>query len=101
MKFWIKRFLEDLKILNSLPIKIYCDNKTTISIAYNPVLHDRIKHMKIDKYFIKEKINSGVICIPNVSTTEQVVNVLTNGYHKKQFDYLIGMLAMEDILKLA
>jgi len=66
-----------------LPIKIYCDNKTPISIAYNPVLHDRIKHMKIDKYFIKEKIDSGMICMPNVPTTEQVFNVLTNRYHKK------------------
>jgi hypothetical protein len=39
--------------------------------------------------------------MPNILTTEQVVNVLTNGYHKKQFDYLIGMLAMKDILKLS
>jgi hypothetical protein len=83
VKFWIKRFLEDLKILNSVPIKIYCDNKTAISIAYNPVFHDRIKHIKIDKYFIKEKIDSGMICMPNVPTTEQVFNVLTNRYHKK------------------
>jgi len=39
--------------------------------------------MKIDKYFIEEKIDSGMICMPNVPTTEQVVNVLTNEYHKK------------------
>jgi len=39
---WIKRFLEDLKFINSSLIKVYYDNKTTILISYNPVLQDRI-----------------------------------------------------------
>jgi hypothetical protein len=92
---------KSLKILNSLPIKIYCDNKAGISIAHNLVLHDRTKHVKVDRHFIKEKIDSGMICIPYVPTTEQVANVLTKRLHKKQFDYLIGKLVTEDIFKSA
>ena len=53
---WIKRLIEDLKISVSLPMKIYCDNKAAISIAHNPVLHNRTKHIEVDKHFIKEKI---------------------------------------------
>ena len=45
----IKSLLEDMQILNSLPIKVYCDNKIVISIDYNSVLHDRIKHIEVDK----------------------------------------------------
>jgi hypothetical protein len=34
---WIHRVLKELKITVELPLKLYCDNKAAISIAYNPV----------------------------------------------------------------
>ena len=37
---WIKRILDELKVVIQSPIKAYCDNKAAISIAHNPVLHD-------------------------------------------------------------
>ena len=37
---WIRRILQELKVLEALPMKLYCDNKETISISHNPVLHD-------------------------------------------------------------
>ena len=60
---WIKRIFEELKIPNPSPMKAYCDNKATISISHNPVLHDRTKRVEVDKYFIKEKLDSGLICM--------------------------------------
>ena len=98
---WIKRLIEDLKISVSLPMKIYCDNKAAISIAHNPVLHDRTKHIEVDKHFIKEKIESGLICVPYVPTTQQTADILTKGLYKKQFEFLVSKLAMEDIYKPA
>ena len=74
---WIKRLLEDLKIPCNLPMKLYCDNKAAIAIAHNPVLHDRTKHVEIDKHFIKEKIEKWVICMPYLPTTEQIADILT------------------------
>ena len=52
---WVKIIMEDLKVQLSKPIKLYCDNKSTINIAHNPVQHDRTKHIEIDRHFIKEK----------------------------------------------
>ena len=49
-------------------MRIYYDNKSAISIAHDPVQHDRMKHIEIDKHFIKEKLDSGLIYIPYVST---------------------------------
>lgn len=57
-------------------MKVYCDNKKAIFIAHNSVLHDKRKHEKIDKHFIKEKINNGMICMLYIPTTEQVVDIL-------------------------
>ena len=86
-----------LKISSTLPI--YNDNKAAILIAHNPVLHDRIKHVEVDKYFIKEKLENGLICMLYIPTTKQVADVLTKGIPTKQFDRLIGKLAMKDIFK--
>lgn len=96
---WIKRLLEDLKIPYSSPMKVYNDNKAAISIAHNLVLHDRTKHVEVDKHFIKEKIDNGMICMPYAPTTKQIADILTKGLQKKQFDYLTNKLAMEDIFK--
>jgi hypothetical protein len=37
---WLKIILDDLKIKWTGPMKLYCDNKSAISIAHNPVQHD-------------------------------------------------------------
>ena len=95
---WIKRLLEELRVTSSLPMKVFCDNKAAIAIVHNPVLHDRTKHVEVDKQFIKEKLE-GLICMPHIPTDEQVADILTKGLPKKQFDKLVSKLAMEDIFK--
>ncbi|KAL5840804.1 hypothetical protein ACOSQ4_013412 [Xanthoceras sorbifolium] len=67
---WIKRLLKNLKISNPLPMKLYCDNKATISITHNPVFHDQTKHVEVDRHFIKEKLDIGLICMPYITTAE-------------------------------
>ncbi|KAK9217910.1 hypothetical protein WN943_006540 [Citrus x changshan-huyou] len=87
--FWIKKILEELKASNSLPMKVYCDNKSAIAIAHNPVLHDRTKHVEVDKHFIKEKLDSGLVCMPYIPTNEQIADILTKGLPKKHFEKLV------------
>ena len=98
---WIRRLLEELKALRSSTMKLYYDNKAAISIAYNPILHDRTKHVEVAKHFNKEKIDNGLVCMTYIPTKEQVADIFTKGLYKKQFDLLIGKLAMEDIFRPA
>jgi hypothetical protein len=42
-------------------MNLYCDNKSAIEIAHNPVQHDRTKHVEVDRHFIKEKLEAGII----------------------------------------
>ena len=51
---WIKLILEDLKIKWERPMRLLCDNKSTINIAHNPVQHDRTKHIQVDRHFIRK-----------------------------------------------
>lgn len=98
---WIKQLLEEHKVSSPLPMKVFCDNKVVIVIAHNLVPHDRTKHVEIDKHFIKEKLENGLIVMPYIPTVKQVANILTKRLPKKQFDDLVSKLAMNDIFKPA
>ena len=78
-------------------MRLYCDNKSAISIAHNPVQHDRTKHIEIDRHFIKEKLESGLICTPYVPTRHQLADVLTKGLSGDVFHESISKLGMEDL----
>ncbi|RDX80948.1 Polypyrimidine tract-binding protein-like 1, partial [Mucuna pruriens] len=52
---YMRIILDGLKVKYEGPIKLFCDNNSAISIAHNLVKHDRTKHIKIDRHFIKEK----------------------------------------------
>jgi hypothetical protein len=53
---WLKILLKELGFDSKDPMGLYCDNKMAISIADNPIQHDRTKHVEIDQHFIKEKL---------------------------------------------
>lgn len=42
----LKKILEDLQLLMTLPMKLYCDNKDAISISQNPIQNTRTKHVE-------------------------------------------------------
>ena len=47
--------------------------------------HDRTKHIKIDRYFIKEKLESELICTPYVPIGGQLADVLTKELNSATF----------------
>ncbi|GAV82042.1 hypothetical protein CFOL_v3_25495 [Cephalotus follicularis] len=65
---WLQGLLADLNFSVQSPMKLFCDTKSAISIAHNPVQHDRTKHVEIDRHFIKEKLEQGVIIMHFISS---------------------------------
>ena len=60
---WLKRILEELKLNLEPLMKLFCDNKAKISITNNPIQHNHVKHVEI-----KEKLESGIICMSFITT---------------------------------
>nr|GEW64490.1 retrovirus-related Pol polyprotein from transposon TNT 1-94 [Tanacetum cinerariifolium] len=64
---------------------IMCDNKAAIQISENPVLHDRTKHVEVDRQFIKEKLEAGIIELPFVKSSDQLADILTKAVGTDMF----------------
>ncbi|RDX90364.1 Copia protein, partial [Mucuna pruriens] len=90
---YMKIILDDLKVKYEGPIKLFYDNNLTISIAHNPVQHDRKKHIEIDKHIIKEKLDNELIVTTHVPTGLQVVDVFTKGLPTTRFQELNVIIA--------
>ncbi|RVX15346.1 Retrovirus-related Pol polyprotein from transposon RE1 [Vitis vinifera] len=65
---------------------VLCDNKATISIAKNPVQHDRTKHVEIDRHFIKEKLEGGTIRLMYIPSSRQTADILTKTLPKATYE---------------
>lgn len=73
---WLKTLLKIWGWFSDRPMKLYCDNKATINITHNPVQHDRIISIEIDRHFTKEKLNNDLICMPLVKTEINLLKFL-------------------------
>lgn len=49
---WLKIVLDDLRIECDGPTKLYCANKSIISVVHNLIQHDRTRHIEVDRHFI-------------------------------------------------
>ena len=63
---WLKRILKDLGVLVTDPIRIFCDNMSSIYLARNPVDHARTKHIEVHYHFIRERVQAGEIDLQHV-----------------------------------
>ncbi|CAH9091148.1 unnamed protein product [Cuscuta epithymum] len=83
-----------------LPISsatIYCDSKSALALAANPIHHERIKHVEIDCHFIREWIQSGVIHTLYVPSRFQLADILTKPLGKDTFHFLLSKMSVQNL----
>jgi histone deacetylase 1/2 len=73
---WIQSLLQELCIPYHPPT-LLCDNLSAVSLAHNPVLHARTKHMELDIHFVREKVLSRQLQVLHVPATDQLADPLT------------------------
>ena len=89
----------ELRLFRRGPIQLWCDNKSAINIANNPVQHDRTKHVEIDRFFIKEQLNNGGLTLEYVKSGEQLADGLTKGLGLREHNVLCNKMGMIDIYR--
>ncbi|RVW26217.1 Retrovirus-related Pol polyprotein from transposon RE1 [Vitis vinifera] len=94
---WLRLLLQDLGYLSRQPIRLFCDNKATCNIAHNPVQHDRTKHVEVDRFFIKEKLDDKIVELSKIRSEDQLADILTKAVSSQVFSKFLNKLGMCDI----
>ena len=95
--FWLQRLLTKISIATSFEMNLCCDNKTTIDITYNPIQHDRTKHVEVDQHFIKQNLKGKIIHFPFVKSKRQLIDILTKVVLSNVFHNSLDKLSIRDI----
>ncbi|KAJ0666336.1 putative RNA-directed DNA polymerase [Helianthus annuus] len=91
---WVRKLLTEIGYPPLQASKILCDNKAAIQISENPVQHDRTKHVEVDRHFIKEKLDNGIIELPFVRSEDQLADILTKAVNGRIFNQCLGKLSI-------
>lgn len=82
----MQQLLEDLNEKQKDASVIYCDNQSALSIAKNPILHGRTKHIDIRFHFIRDLMKDKIIQVKYCSPETQLADVFTKGLPRAKFD---------------
>ncbi|RVW37420.1 Retrovirus-related Pol polyprotein from transposon RE1 [Vitis vinifera] len=71
--------------------------RAACDIAHNPVQHDRTKHVEVDRFFIKKKLDDKIVELPKIRSEDQLADILTKVVSSQVFSKFLGKLGMCDI----
>lgn len=91
---WIKKVLSDLNHVQEEPIVLWCDNKSAIAIAKNPIQHGRTKHINVKFHAIREAEQNGDVKLQHCSSEEQLADILTKALPSAKFMELRSKLGV-------
>jgi len=94
---WLENILKEMEIEVRRPITLFIDNKSAISLARNPILHGRSKHIEAKFHFLREQVNKGALQIVHCSTELQLADILTKALKVDRFIKLRSLIGMKEV----
>ena len=90
----LQTLLCELYITSTIALIIQCNNLSIVHLLTNPILHARTKHIKIDLYYVREKVLQKQIQICHLPSSAQLANIFTKAMPSVRF------LSMRDKLNV-
>ena len=78
------------------PTEIFCDNKSTIAIVENPVLHGGTKHINVKFHAIRHAEKNEEIKVLHCSSEIQLTDLMTKSLSRTRIDMLKMKLEMSN-----
>ncbi|WVZ93676.1 hypothetical protein U9M48_039640, partial [Paspalum notatum var. saurae] len=96
---WMKATLSDFGLrFGKIPLLV--DSTSAISVAKNPVLHSRTKHIDVGFHFLRDHYEKGDIDLVHVASENQLADIFTKPLEFGAFARLRGELGVEDVLTM-
>ncbi|XP_017639811.1 secreted RxLR effector protein 161-like [Gossypium arboreum] len=65
---WIQSLLSELSAPIKVKALVWCDSSAAVAVASNPIMHLKFKHVKLDLFFVREKVAEGSLQVGHVSS---------------------------------
>jgi hypothetical protein len=69
-------------------VPLLCDSTSAISVAKNPVLHSKTKHIDVRFHFLRDHSEKGGIDLCHVVTQQQLADIFTKPVGQSTFAHL-------------
>ena len=98
---WLRKLLiTDLKSTSQKPTVLMEDNQGAISIAKNPVVHARTKHIDIRYHYIREAVQNGTINLCFCPSENMIADLLTKPLPRGRFTMLRDAMGLTELLSM-
>jgi hypothetical protein len=69
-------------------VPLQCDSTSAISVAKNPVLHFKTKHIEVRYHFLRDNVEKGKIALIHVPKQDQLADIFTKPLDQANFTRL-------------
>ena len=80
---WLSNSLSEIGL--PLVLHIYCDNQGSLTLAKDPQMHKRSKHIDVHYHFVREKVDEDKVTISYIPSKENIADIFTKLLLKAQF----------------
>ena len=99
---WLRNFVTGLHIMDGIerPLKLFCDNKSTILYSNNNRSSTMSKFIDIKFIGVTEIVQSGLISIEHIGNNSMIADPLTKGLPPKVFHEHtahMGVVSLQDV----
>ena len=89
---WIREVLQDLNLLLPGPSAMWCDSKSAVAMAFDPVAFKNTKHILRAAEFLKHHTLCGSVSIKHAKGVIMIADILTKGQARPIFLQLLKLL---------
>ena len=94
---WLRWILEELNHEQEGAIKLFCDNKSAISLSKNRMFHGKSKRIKVKYHFIGELVKDKEVEVNYCKSQDQVADLFTKPLKKDLFIKMKTLLGVREI----
>ena len=74
---WLKGICAELLAMDEVNTSVHCDSQSAIHLSKHQVFHERSKHIDVRMHFIRDTVQSGIISLCKIPTSENPADMLT------------------------
>lgn len=94
---WLQSLLRGLQIVEASPAVLFCDNRSAMHIASNPIFHERTKHIELDCHFVRDKVLDGTLKLLPIRSHLQLADIFTKALPSSSFSLFLSKMGIVNL----